>query len=611
MNTTLQFYPKTHQLAGPAGALPIAATDQLAHRFLMLVEGECLEANVGTTAQKYGFCRQRYYQMLEDFETGGLLALEPQKTGPKSNYRRTDQVVRQVLRYLFLDPEASPEVIAQKLTQTHFQISLRSVHRIIADYGLQKKLYALNPRKQPPPLPTQRAAKGVRLEAADPRSLERGVRQLLADKISGNLLGLCLLLPEHLRLGTWDLLRSWSGQPANEALAPRLALHLVHEAALCRSGLRTDRSLRHRGFELLNGLPWLPTDAACHELLEAHPIQQTQQLQIGLGKLRRASGHFPGLVLALDPHRLLSYSKRDMLQRRPSAKEPPAKQAQTFFLLDAQSRQPICLTNASSARNLSGATQELLQLAQQILPPPKDNQPRPLLVADVEHFTVENFDYVRQHTPFDLLTPLRQTRALQQHYRALPPEAFTRHWAGFSIAVEPFELRRGTLAEPCYRYIQRSGERPQDYHFKGFGCTRARPEVPALSEDFPDRWHIEEFYRFDQHLGWKRAGTLNLHIRLGQMTLALLAQAVIHQLRQRLGQPYQQWDSVHFAQDLFSALEGDARVHQDTIVITYYNAPQAQEWKKHFENLPQQLQKEGVDPRVPWLYNLKVNFRFK
>jgi hypothetical protein len=43
---------------------------------------------------------------------------------------------------------------------------------------------------------------------ADPPSLENAVRQTLADKVSGNLVGLWLLIPEHLRLGTWDLLCS-------------------------------------------------------------------------------------------------------------------------------------------------------------------------------------------------------------------------------------------------------------------------------------------------------------------------------------------------------------------------------------------------------------------
>lgn len=436
------------------------------------------------------------------------------------------------------------------------------------------------------------------------------MRQLLADKVSGNLLGLWLLVPEHLRLGTWDLLRTWSGESTEEALDARLALHLVHEAALCRPTLRNDRSLRHRGFALANGLAWLPTDGAVHDLLEAHTIQQAQHLQLSLGKLRRASDHFPSQVLALDPHRLVSYSKRDMIQRRPTANAPATKQAQTFFLLDTKTRQPLCLTNASSARHLTSATQELLGLAEKILPRPEPGQ-RPLIVADVEHFTVELLDHVRAHTMFDLLVPLRHTETLQNYYRALPPESFLRHWAGFAIATETFQPRRSASSKPYHRYIQRTGERPEDYHFKGFACTAARPEVPTLTKDFPDRWHIEEFFRFDQHLGWKRAGTLNLHIRQGQMTLALLAQAVIHQLRQRLGAPFNQWDSVHLAQDLFGGLEGDVRVHQDTLLVTYYNAPHAQQWQAHFENLPQRLEAEGVDPRVPWLYNFKLDFRFK
>ena len=95
------------------------------------------------------------------------------------------------------------------------------------------------------------------------------------------------------------------------------------------------------------------------------------------------------------------------------------------------------------------------------------------------------------------------------------------------------------------------------------------------------------------------------------MTLALLAQTLIHQLRQRLGEPYKQWDSPHFARDLFTGLEGDLRVEGDTIVVTYYNAQDAAQWKRHFENLPKQLEQEKIDPRIPWLYNFKLDFRFK
>jgi transposase len=150
MPDILKFDPITHQVIGPAGSLPVAVSDHQAHRFLMLLEGECLQtSNISALAQQYGLSRPRYYQLLEDYKKRGLPALEPQKTGPKSNYRRTDEAVRQVLRHRFLDPDASPEVIAQKLRQTNFPISLRSVCRIIADYGVQKKTLRAEPKKRP------------------------------------------------------------------------------------------------------------------------------------------------------------------------------------------------------------------------------------------------------------------------------------------------------------------------------------------------------------------------------------------------------------------------------------------------------------------------------
>ena len=75
MKTSLQFNPAAHQLTGPAGSLAIAPDDALARRFLMILEGQCLQENIVTTAKKYGCCRQRYYQLLEAFQHGGVAAL--------------------------------------------------------------------------------------------------------------------------------------------------------------------------------------------------------------------------------------------------------------------------------------------------------------------------------------------------------------------------------------------------------------------------------------------------------------------------------------------------------------------------------------------------------
>lgn len=448
---------------------------------------------------------------------------------------------------------------------------------------------------------TQRTTTRIQAEPADARSLERGVRQLLADKVSGNLVGLWLLIPEHLRLGTWDLLCGWTGQNAARP-EPRLALQLVHEAALCTTGVRQKRALSQNGFELANGLPWLATDTAIHDLLDQRTVASTQRLQVALGKLRRTLGHFEGRVLAIDPHRVRSHSKRQMRRFRDHKDHRPMKVSPTFFVLDSETHQPVCFTTATAARSVTTASMELLGLASEILDPQTGGS---LVLADAEHFSAKLLDHLHGATNFDLLVPMGGKKLGD-----LSAAEFTRHWAGYATLTRPYQPRRSE-GGPFWQLVQRFGEREDDTWYKGFVSTTDREVVQMLCDEFPKRWRVEEFFNTDQALGWQRAGTQNLNIRYGQMTMALLAQASISQFRRRVGEPYSSWDSSHLADGLFRGIEGDIRVRGETIEVTYYNAPEADRLRCHYEGLPSRLESEGIDPRIPWLYNFQLDFRFK
>lgn len=126
-------------LTGEAGSLLLLPDDEITLKLAMLYEGDCEGVGPLEAARKFGYSKQRYFQLRHLLQEQGAIALLSKTTGPKSNYRRTDQVVRQIIRHRFLDPDISPEVIAQKLCQTDHPISNRSVQRTIADYGLQKK----------------------------------------------------------------------------------------------------------------------------------------------------------------------------------------------------------------------------------------------------------------------------------------------------------------------------------------------------------------------------------------------------------------------------------------------------------------------------------------
>lgn len=122
-----------------AQALNLREDDVVSKKMLMLVEGA---SGLGPrkAAQKYGYSEQRYHQLLKAFKAEGSVALANKKPGPKTQPVRTELVKNLVIRYKFLDPAQSPEVIAQRLGQEGHKISRSSVRRILCEYGLEKKI---------------------------------------------------------------------------------------------------------------------------------------------------------------------------------------------------------------------------------------------------------------------------------------------------------------------------------------------------------------------------------------------------------------------------------------------------------------------------------------
>lgn len=135
----MHFDDQQKAIVGDHGSLTLVEKDEISRRLVMLIEGECEGLGPVQAAGKHGLTRQRYFQIRKAYEKSGATALCSKARGPKNKSRRTDELERQVIRHRFLDPDASAEVIAQKLRQTGFTISTRSVARVIAEFGLQKK----------------------------------------------------------------------------------------------------------------------------------------------------------------------------------------------------------------------------------------------------------------------------------------------------------------------------------------------------------------------------------------------------------------------------------------------------------------------------------------
>ena len=432
------------------------------------------------------------------------------------------------------------------------------------------------------------------------RSIERGVRDLLAYKVSGTMIGVWLLIPEHLSLGSWDLLKLWTDDDGG-GINPRLALQMVNEAALCLNGVRKTRSLSHQGFDLANGLPYIATDQEIHYLLDTHTIQDAKQLQIGLGLLRQSLGHYEGNLLAFDPHRIVTYSQRIMPKKKKSPHGRSRRIMQTFFTLDAETGQPLAFTIGSSGKTTTRGSFELIEMIDTILP-----TGNVLLVADTEHGSCKLLDHIIESKHYDILMPAARNKVVMETIEKLP---YQRHWAGYATAEISYQYKD---SKHPFRLIgQRSGENKLEYEYKPFIATGNYPSLESITEKYPERWKIEEFFNFEGAMGWDRAATMNLNIRYGKLSLALIAQAAAFQLKKKLPSPYRKWTAQHLADSLFRGVDGDLRVKNDTIIVNMYNVPEGLNLRQHYENLPKKLEGQGVDPRIPWLFDFKLDFRFK
>jgi hypothetical protein len=429
------------------------------------------------------------------------------------------------------------------------------------------------------------------------QSIERKVREQLCSKVSTTHTGLWLLVPELQQLSGWEMLTNLF----EKDLDRRIGLQLINEAALGVKRLRAKGSLSNQGFSLASGLPFLATDESVHLLLNQHSVADYSELQKSLLQIRSLEGHYnQNAIYALDPHRIKSQTKRITAVKKKKPDQPGTKVLQTFFCVDAISGQPLGFTCASSSKTCSSATTELMEFLK--IAGVKDG----LFIADKEHFTQEIGAWFCANPDYEILMPVPLTHKTRMLIKNL---VYKRLWAGFAIAETRFNFEGSSHN---YRLIaQRQGEDEGRYQYSAFLTTSCKDATTLITSNYVQRWTVEEFFNFEQALGWNNASTLNLNIKYGKQSMALLAQAALFGLRKKLPGEYQKYNAESMANKILTNLEGDIRVEDDNIVVTYYGGHEKLNLKNNYSNIENKLTNKNIKPNIPWLYDLKLKFRFK
>jgi transposase len=112
--------------------------DQLQVKYEMLRQVDIDKQPVSQAAQAFGFSRPSFYQAQAAFQEAGFASLLPQKRGPRSGHKLTDELMQFVMQLRAAEPEISTSQLAQRVAQ-RFGVSVhpRSIDRQLRR---QKKL---------------------------------------------------------------------------------------------------------------------------------------------------------------------------------------------------------------------------------------------------------------------------------------------------------------------------------------------------------------------------------------------------------------------------------------------------------------------------------------
>ncbi len=105
----------------------------------MIALGELCGLPKRQLANGFGFkTRKSYYDCRNTVLKGAPAELLPQRRGPHTRSKRTQEVEALIIRTRF-ETDGNLYEIAETVTQQGFPVSARLVGRVLADYGLSKK----------------------------------------------------------------------------------------------------------------------------------------------------------------------------------------------------------------------------------------------------------------------------------------------------------------------------------------------------------------------------------------------------------------------------------------------------------------------------------------
>ena len=120
----------------------------------------------------------------------------------------------------------------------------------------------------------------------------------------------------------------------------------------------------------------------------------------------------------------------------------------------------------------------------------------------------------------------------------------------------------------------------------------------------------QNFFAENAFMGMHRLPSMNLNTIQTMLSLRLFAYHVMDNFRYDLGHDYRNKTPELIHREFVDGIQGRVQLHSDVIEVNVYGFQHQAAVESILTNVDAKLKHADVDPRIPWLGNRRLRFKF-
>lgn len=408
------------------------------------------------------------------------------------------------------------------------------------------------------------------------------------------------MVPYHLQLGSWEILSSLLPEKIGGIPPQKLGLQVIHHSLYGIKGTRELDELRDSSYSLLSGLPFICSPVTESRFFNQIPTSHSEEFLLEMGRRQKQLGYLKARIVNTDGHSIRSFSRMHIPKSYLSKEKIYDKNIRTFWTQDQETKNPIFLKAYYSGTTVSMAVPGLMDKTLEILQNPF------LSAMDKEHFVGTLLSQLDKRG-IRVILPMRSSAKRLKEMDGIDVSQFNRRFEGRSLADVFTYLK--DYPDPL-RFLVLKAREGGESKYVGFITNDINATPRALLKIYRKRWRIENLFSECDFLGFNLLVSTNLNAITANLVLKLMAFNLISAFRNDLGSKFLSMTPSLIHRHFLRNVQGKVKLHGDYIRVDVFGFEHQDAVRSLLDDLQAKLLKKALDPRIPWLNNHRICFRF-